>query len=307
MSTTADRPMTIKAARALLSDTRGVPDRVVEEAQGVIRAAHLQNAGLGTCRCGCAVWIPGEFGLVCERCGTMSEAARQASEQAAAEKRAVQKAKEAAEAPTPREALQAVAAELAGARAEEAKLETAAVNARDQLATARIKLDAAEEALPAARAQIAEQNVLALLSGKTKPSRGVAAEESALEAARNGMELATTAVDTIADMLGEVRYQLPRLEKRHREAALAVLADEVAPLFIARANTARTEFISASKGLQWLEHAGAAPSTLIASELKWSWHHSPEVWQAKGNQLGPDLDGALKALLADPRASTELA
>jgi hypothetical protein len=29
--------------------------------------------------------------------------------------------------------------------------------------------------------------------------------------------------------------------------------------------------------------------------------HSPEVWSA-GNQPGPDLDAALKALLRDPRA-----
>jgi hypothetical protein len=102
-------------------------------------------------------------------------------------------------------------------------------------------------------------------------------------------------------MLSDVGYQVRRLEKRHREAALAVLRDETAPLFVARATEARQEFVMASKGLQWLERAGAAPSSLIATELRWSWHHSPEVWQA-GGQSGADLDAALKALLRDAAA-----
>jgi hypothetical protein len=102
-------------------------------------------------------------------------------------------------------------------------------------------------------------------------------------------------------MLTDVGYQMRRLEKRHREAALTVLANEVAPLLIARAAEARNEFIAASKGLVWLEKSGAAPSSLIVAELRWSWHNSPETWRA-GSQPGPDLDAALAELLADSRA-----
>jgi hypothetical protein len=88
-------------------------------------------------------------------------------------------------------------------------------------------------------------------------------------------------------------------------AALTVLADEVAPLFVSRATTARTEFVMASKGLQWLERSGVAPTSLIAEELRWSWGNLPSGWTS--GEAGPDLDGALGRLLGDPRASIDLA
>jgi hypothetical protein len=106
--------------------------------------------------------------------------------------------------------------------------------------------------------------------------------------------------------LSDARTAVRRLEQRHREAALAVLSDETAPLLIARATEARTEFVAASRGLRWLERAGVAPTSLIAAELKWSWQNLPQSWTA-GEQAGPDLDAALARLLGDPRAPVDLA
>jgi hypothetical protein len=102
-------------------------------------------------------------------------------------------------------------------------------------------------------------------------------------------------------MLSDAGVLVRKLEKQHRSAALAVLSDETAPLFVARATEARTEFVAASRGLRWLERAGAAPNSLIAAELRWSWSNLPQSWTA-GEQSGPDLDAVLAALLADPDA-----
>jgi hypothetical protein len=323
MSETTDR-MTIREARKLLGDTRGVSSKRINEAETLLHELRLKKPGylpgggmcVVSCRsCGCSVWTLHTDGdderWACDRCHrepmtndealALRAARREQEAILAAEAKAVADA-----APKPREALKAVAAELAGARAEEARLEAAAAHARDQLAQARVALDVAEAELPAARTRAAEEAVTALLTGKTKPVKTFAAEESAVEAARSGLSLATTATDTLADMLTDVGYQVRRLEKAHRAAALAVLSDETAPLFVARATEARTEFVAASRGLQWLENAGVAPSSLIAAELRWSWNRLPDTWTSAG-QSGPDLDGALKALLANSSAPVDLA
>jgi enamine deaminase RidA (YjgF/YER057c/UK114 family) len=325
MSETTDRPMTVKAARRLLSDTRRVSPERVREAEELLRALHAKRPGLmagggvgvASCaNCGGGVWSLHSDGdderWACSRCHRepMSAAEGKALKDAQREQAhrlAAEKARVAAAAPKPREALASLVEELIGAQAEEARLEAAGATARDQLATARVALDSAEAALPAAREKIASAAVEALLdpAAAGRKPRTTVIEAASLEMARNGLELATTAAQTIEDMLADARYQMRRLEKRHREAALDVLRDECAPLLIARATEARHEFVAASRGLRWLEKSGVAPSSLIAAELKWSWHHSPEVWQA-GSQPGPDFDAALKALLRDPHAPVEL-
>jgi hypothetical protein len=159
----------------------------------------------------------------------LKDARREQADRLKAEAKAVADA-----APKPREVLVAVTGELTGARAEEGRLEAAAANAREQLVQARTAMDMAEEALLIARNRLAETAVERCFDTASvrKPSRGVAAEMAAVEAARSGLELATTAANTLADMLSDVGYQLRRLEKRHREAALAVLSDECSPLLL---------------------------------------------------------------------------
>jgi hypothetical protein len=321
MSETTDRPLTVKQARRLLSDTRAVSTERVHEAQMLLhdlqsrRPGILPNGGLCVvhCKnCGCSVWTlhtdDDDERWACDRCHRepMSQEEARAlkdAQRAQADRLAAEKAAEEAARPSPRQALSAVAAELAKAQAELFRMEAGADAARERLAEARVALDSAEEGLLIARNRIGESAVERCFdtAAVRKPSRGVAAEMAGLEEARIRLEAAAGANQSIADMLSDAGVLVRKLEQRHREAGLAVLSDECAPLFIARASTARTEFIAASKGLQWLERAGAAPNTLIGAELRWSWHHSPEVWNA-GSQSGPDLDTALKALLRDPRA-----
>jgi hypothetical protein len=323
MSDTTTPSMTIKAARALLNYTLGRDPQLIRQAEELIRALHSRKPGIlsgggmtvQTCQaCGNSTWSlhttdKDDERWACDRChrepmsqeeGRVLKAARRDQ----ADRLAAAKAQEEAAAPKPREVLAAVAAQLIEAKAEHARLEAASDAARDRLGDARLNLDGAEEALSIARNRLAETAVERCFdtAAVRKPSRGIAAEMAAVEAARSGLELATTASDTIADMLSDVGYQVRRLEKRHREAALAVLANEYGPLFVARATEARTEFIMASKGLQWLETAGTPLSSLIASELKWSWHNLPQSWTT-GSQPGLDLDAALAELLADPHAS----
>lgn len=305
MSKTATRSdfdeMSVAEAREILQNTRGRSDATLDEAQRTMREWYKTNAGRGSCRCSSICWIPGEFGLECERCGTLSEAARQATEAAAAKKREKAKAAEAASAPKPRQVLAAAAAALTDAQANEARLEAASVAGRDQLAAARTGLDAAEAALAAARERIARGAVDALLDPSAKKPKTVASELAVVATAGSELELARVAAQEVEDRLADAQRAVRRLEQRHREAALVVLSDECAPLFIARATEARTEFVAASRGLRWLEHAGVAPTSLIAAELRWSWSNVPHSWTAS-DQRGPDLDTALKALLRDPHA-----
>jgi hypothetical protein len=144
-----------------------------------------------------------------------------------------------------------------------------------------------------------EEGLEQVLDGGRKP-RTVAAAQMAVTAARLELAAAGEGAEAIAEQLVDITSNVQRLTRRHRDAALAVLSDEAGPLLIHQANTGgRDAFIMASKGLRWLEAAGAS-SPLIAAELRSSWHDAPEVRTSK--LPAPDLDSALEALLADPRA-----